>query len=311
MSAQDQAAKMSAMEWLVEMAVKYTWRFAVAMVLIFAAAGSLVWYQAVWQSPGKVFEDMLANNLSATSVTKQLAAAGAGQSLDQTVRLRLGSSNIADWLIIAGQGNASITTENIATPDASYVRYVKIAAKDGKPVAAPDLLNQWGKSDGKTDTDLSQLFAGALLDIQSAPLPPIGNLPAERRENLLAYIRDNKVFTPDYSKVKTGVVNGHGVYTYPVAVSLSAYVVLMQTFAHDLGLSQLDQLDANQYISAEPIAVTLSVDRQSHQLVQAAYAGSGFTQTYTDWGLETAIAPPVHVVTTTELQKRLQAVVKG
>ncbi len=299
------------MDWILEKMIRYPragGTIGVLIALICVVAG---WWVLVWQSPKHAFEDMMANNLAASSVTRQAITGSANQGVEQDVRLQMGSTNAANWIVSAKQTGATVTTESIGTPTSGYIRYVTISTaqktKDNKPFDFSPVLNVWGKSDGKTDTSLDDLFSQTLLDISSAPIPPIGNLPGAERENILAYNRGEKVFTPDYTKVKRERVNGRSVYTYSVAVKLGAYVRMMQAFAHDLGLTSLDTIDPSQYSTVPPITISMSVDRMSHQLVRVAYANSGFTQDYSSWGLLTPVTIPRATMTTTELQARIQA----
>lgn len=298
------------MDWLVEKMFLYPRRAAVVGLVVLVLVGSFVWWQFIWQDPHRVFDDMIAGNLQTTSVTRTVTAGNSSQSVDQTVRLEMGSTNATDWLVTATQSGASVTTESIGTPTAGYIRYIDIAGNKqnaSKQLDFSKVLHIWAQADGKTDANLRTLFAQSLFDIASAPTPPIGNLPESQRENILAFIRGEQVFTPDYSSVKSETIGGRDVYTYNVSVPLAAYARMMQAYAHDLGMNNLDTLDPEQYVNLQPIKVTMSVDRASHQLVKLAYGNSGYVQTYGDWGQITPIALPTQTITTTELQTRLQS----
>lgn len=281
----------------------------VGIVIVLAAAFG--WWHFVWQDPRRVFEDMLVRNLATTSVTRTVNAGNAAQGVSQTVRLLMGPTNAADWVVTARQNGTTVATESIGVPASGYIRYTQIATGQKKNGAAYDFsraLNIWGKSDGKTDTSLSSLFAQTLLDISNAPIPPIANLTADQREKLLQFMNSEQIFAPDYTKTKTEAVNGRTVYTYQVGVHMVAYVRLMQAFAHDFGFKYVDTIDPSQYAALPPLQVSMSVDPSSHQLVRISYAATGFTQNYTDWGSQTSIAIPAHTISTTELQGRLQSV---
>lgn len=293
-----------------EFILKHSKISSVLGVLLAIFVGSFLWWRIVWERPQRVFSDMIAANLASTSVTKTASASGNGQRVTQQVRLQMGATNAADWLVAASQTGSSVTTENIGTPTTGYIRYTHIATaiqNNGKPFDFAQVLNVWGKSDGKTDTSLDHLFSQTLLDISSAPTPPIGNLPENERQNLLSFLRAENVFSPDYGKTKREKVNGRDVYTYQVGVRLGAYIRTMQAFAHYLGLRDLDTIDPSQYSTVPPITVAISVDRASHQLVRVAYPGSGFSQDYGDWGLLTPIAIPAKTIPTTDLQNRIQS----
>lgn len=255
---------------------------------------------------------MLANNLHTRSVTREAKASGNGEKVEQDVRLQMGSTNAGEWLVAVKQANSSITTDSIGTPTAGYVRYTHVATtqkrSNGQPYDFSKIINTWGESKPSDNSSLSQLFSQTLLDISTAPLPPIANLSPGAQQNILAYMRDQKIFTPSYESVKHETVDGRRVYTYTVAVQLGAYVRMMQAFAHDLDLTSLDTIDASDYSTTKPVSLTMSVDPASHQLVRVAYPSTGFSQTYTDWGLATPIQLPSHTIPVSDLQQRLQAV---
>jgi hypothetical protein len=283
--------------------------FAVAAVLLAA-----LWWVLIWQSPQRAFTDMLANNLAAASVTKVAVAQAKSQGVEQYARLQMGSTNAADWLVVARQVDSAATTESIGTPAAGYIRYVQITSSRqdaSRHFNFSKIVNVWSKSDGRVDTSLDHLFAQTVLDIGSAPLPPIANLPESERQNILAYIRDEKIFTPAYKDVKQENLYGRQVYTYTVSVRLGAYVRMMQTFARDVGLKNLDTIDPSQYSTIPPVKLRMSVNKTSHQLVGVAYIGSNFAQRYTDWGLVAPITVPATTISTTELQTRIQALTAG
>lgn len=270
-----------------------------------------LWWQFVYQSPRHVFDAMLANNLQTTSVTKQQKQGSGAQSVTQTVRLQLGSTNAADWLVEIKQANSNVTTESIGTPKAGYVRYLSASTQqkrsNGQAYDFSKVLNVWGKADNKDSTNvLNQLFGQTMLDIGTAPLPPIGNLSPEARQNVLQFMHDQSVFTADYAHVKTGTVDGRPVYIYPVIIKLEPYLRMMQAFARDSGLHQLDSIDPTQYRTAPAVKMSFKVDRWSHQLRQVQYDAVKFSQTYTDYGLQLPIQLPNHTIPVTKLQSQLQ-----
>lgn len=282
------------------------WRSVAIAIAVLIVLLGLLWWDFVWQSPQRVFNDMLSNNLTTTSVTKHLIVSNSTQSVDQYVRLEMGSTNTSEWLVTATQSNTSVTSDSIGTPTTGYIRYTQIAAQ--KNVANFNkVINIWAKADGKTDPSLSQLFSQSLLDISSAPIPPIGNVSYSERQALVSYMQNQGVFSNIYSKVTSQTIEGHGVYTYHVLVHLGPYVRLMQSFAHALGINSLNSINPDQYSTVAPVSLTLSVDKVSHELVLVTYPISGFEQSYSDWGLLTSITLPHQAITTTALQDQIQS----
>ncbi|MEO6513136.1 MAG: hypothetical protein ABIR37_00460 [Candidatus Saccharimonadales bacterium] len=269
-----------------------------------------LWWNFIHQGPHRVFESMLTNNLRTSSVTKYEKTSNGSQTAQQYVRLQLGGTNAAQWLVSISQPGLNVTTESIGTPTTGYVRYVNATSgkKDanGKAVDFSSILNIWGKAAPKEQSSLTQLFSQSILDIGTVPAPPIGNVTPEQQENITTFMSQQGVFTPNYQTMQRKMLDGREVYVYDVSVKLAPYVRMMQVFASNIGLKDLQSLDPTQYQSAQPIKLTMSVDASSHQLKQITYAQSGFTETYSDYGLSTPIAVPGKTIPASELQSRLQ-----
>jgi hypothetical protein len=274
-----------------------------AVVVIVAA---ISWH--TYTGPKRAFNDMLVNNLTTSAVTKSIVSTTSTTASLQQANLQLNGSDATHWLVTTEQKSGSVTTESIGTQNAGYVRYVHIQGAD-KSKSYDSLVNVWAKS-SKNDTNksLGSLFSQTMLDVSIVPIPPIGNVNADSRRDMLEYMKGEAVFTPDYAHVKKGVVNGRKVYEYPVSVKLAPYFRVMQAFAHVYGLKDLDSISPSDYQSVEPIKLTISVDTLSHQMLRVSHAASGFSETFSDYGITKNITIPTHTTTTVELQKRFDAV---
>ena len=253
---------------------------------------------------------MLNNNLQTTSVTKHITGSANGQSINQYVRLQLGSTNAAQWLVTLKQTNSDVITESIGTPTEGYVRYVKASTSqkhaDGSAYNFSPVINVWAKADAGTASTLKQLFGQTLLDMSTVPTPPIGNVSPAQRENIVQFMRDQTAFTPDYKTMQRKEVDGRKVYVYKVSVKLAPYLRMMQAFARDVGLRDLDSIDPSQYQSSPPVNLVFEVDAAGHQLRAVSYVDQGFTQTYSGYGITTPIQVPTKTISVTELQTRLK-----
>jgi hypothetical protein len=281
---------------------------AIVIIVILLVAGVVVWWQSVYVSPQRIFADMLVNNLSTASVTKNLVSTTNGSTLTQRINQQLGSSNSSRWIVTVQQKSAAVTTDSIGTTTAGYVRYTQITPVKNRQ-AVDNVLGVWAKSTSANKTStLPNLFANSLLDLNAAPIPPVGNPTPASRNAMIDYIKTQGVFTVDYSKVTKSVINGRQVENFPVSVKLAPYIRLMQAFANAYGLKQLDQLSASQYQSAAPVKITIAVDRLSHQMTRVSYPTTGFSETYTDYGVARNVTIPSKTITETDLQQRLSGV---
>lgn len=273
----------------------------IVSALLVLVGVSVVWWQSFYTTPQRAFEDMLRNNLTTSSVTKKLTTQSGQTSAVQRVNLQLGSTNASRWTATIDAGSANASTESIGTPDAGYVRYTHIEPL--KQTEEP-IINVWAKSTDKS-SELNNLFANGLLDMSSAPVPPIGNVSEPNRSKLLNFANTKKVFKPNYAKVTKSEINGRTVYNIPVDVALAPYIQLMQGFAHAYGLKNIDNLNAATYQYAKPVAITISVDKISHQMVRIIYPTTGFSETFSDYGIAHEVQLPAKTISEAELQSRV------
>jgi hypothetical protein len=278
-----------------------------AALVIFGFSG-WAWWHYVQSKPTKVFDRMLSTLLTAQSVTKTISQEENGQKLEQTIQLTLQPKAQVHSENVLDQGQAVITTESIGTLQNDFVRYLDIKTdqknSSGSSFDFSNVLTVWGKSgDNKEAGEEAQLFNQTVLGVV-----PVANLPLGARQELLRQIRTDKVYTVNYGSVKRSNSNGRPVYTYDVTVEPVAYINMLKTFAHSLGLSQLDQVDASQYTNTPALKFSFDVDVWSAQLTKVTYTGSNRTETYSAYGARAVVNQPKDTITLEELQTRLQSI---
>ncbi len=277
----------------------------VGAVVVVAGLAALTYHAA--QTPQRVFSDMLSNNLATSGVTRVVQQSGSGLSISQYTQLNLGTQPTAHALTIFKQNGGTIATEEISTPNSDYVRYKNIVATKknaaGKPIDTSNVVGKWAQlkaNDTLTSTVTSGLFDQSLLGIL-----PIANLNAANRDQLLAYMKQDNVYSFDASKVKTITQNGRKQYQYAVSIKPSAYISLMQQFGKLVGANQYNSLDPQDYVTTAAIPATVTVDVRSHQLTELQQASSGRVEIYKAFGLASATPIPHATLTTSELEKRI------
>ncbi len=272
--------------------------------LLYVISG-LMWWNGVYLNPQRVFDDMLANNLSTRSVTKNITLEASGEQLTQTVRLQLGEANAAFWLVTAKYDGNSVTTESVGTPQADYVRYTKIESNNQEAIKQyKSALNQWAKSIAPTET-AGGLFQQALLDINYAPVPPVGYVMPDSRNQMLKFIREHNIFRPDYETVRTVAVGNRQAFEYTVMVEQAPYVRLMQSFEKNFGYNTLSDVSATQYQGQPADKIVMAVDKLSHQLVRVSYERTGYTETFSGYGIAQPIQIPSRTIPLDTLRQRL------
>lgn len=282
----------------------------IAGVIVFAGA-AYGWWHFVYSNPKNVFNRMLATSLSSSSVTRNIKQDDDVQILTQTSQLvtspskRVHATNTLRQVIDAG---TVVNTESIATPKADFVRYTGIRTTqkntEGKDFDFKSVIGVWGVSDGNDPfSGNPQLFAQNIFGVM-----PIANLPAAQRKELIDYIHKNQVFKTNFGKVGKSIEDGRPVYTYGISVPPKQYVTLLKMFAKDLGITQLEQVDPEQYADSNALNFLFKIDVWSGQLKTIQYKDSNRTENMTAYGARLLIDTPSSAVTLQELQTKLQGV---
>jgi hypothetical protein len=100
--------------------------------------------------------------------------------------------------------------------------------------------------------------------------------------------------------------DGRSVYVYDVQVQLMPYVRMMQAFAKNLSLHDLDQSNPAAFQNSDPVKLRFVIDAAAHELREISYPSNNYTQTYSGFGLTKPIEIPTKTITVTTLQQRLQ-----
>lgn len=287
------------------------WLFAgsAALFIIFG----IVWWTKVYENPYNVYWGMLRNSMQVTGVTKHTTEQASGTNLDQYVGLNFGVNNQAYARTTLQDANGVVKTESIGTMQDDYVRYTSIGttAKGAKQPDTKDVLNKWAKTPASNTSDTSAsvpFFIQVLLGFEGGNLVPMGNLPPATRDLLIQQLHNNVVFQTSFNDVRRQMVHGRPVYTYSVTVEPVAYVAFEKAFAQAMGIKTLDTIDPNSYQGQTAVKVDLQVDAWSHQLVGITYPGSSHIESYTSYGVSTAIPTPQATISNTQLQSLLSAV---
>jgi hypothetical protein len=297
------------------MPAKTRWLIAGGAVIIVILLAWL-WGSKVYLSSPNVFWGMVDNSLATNSVVMETSQSNGQDSLKETVHMDLGTANRVHSLTELKQGRTQVKTEIVGTRDADYTRYIQVDSDkknaNGKSADVSKVLNVWSKSDDtpQTQTQASghQAFAQATLGV-GLPLGtipvPIGNLSVDQQKVLSAKIRQENVYEPSFANAKKSWKNGRLQYTYDVKIQTIPYVRMMQLFAKDIDLHELEGVDPNTYQSTQPLSVKLTVDAATRQLIRVDTGAEGYNQTYEAYGLPVQTAIPAHYISSTELQTRL------
>lgn len=290
----------------------YSWAYALGTVLLIASG--IVWWSNVYMHPSNVFWGMIESSLSTRSTTIQTKQSSEQGSVEQYVQFELGGVNRARSLATVKQGDTIVKTELIGTPTETYSRYRNIDTNQknaaGKPLDVSKIEGIWSKRDNDPGSGEAgqQLFAQATIGIGlplgSVPVP-VGELTPSQRQALLKQIKDSNVYDTSFKKVVKTQVNGRLHYTYTVKMQTILYVRMMKTFAQDLGLANLQNIDPNEYANSPTLNVQLRVDAKSRHLAEVSVEGGGYSQRYVSYGVPVLTDIPKKAISNDELQKRL------
>lgn len=270
-----------------------------------------LWWARVYSSKSNVFNAMLSNSLSMFGVTKNSSQKQYTGKLVQTSQLQLRSRNIVnqrtDINQTTEQGEVSVTTQTVSTPSEDFARYTSInmPVADGKPkVDFSSLINEWGstsKAEGGGSTFSEMVFG----------IVPFGNLPHDKKAKLLEIMHSKSVYKTDFSKAQVKNENGRAVYVYDVEINVKSYAELLKTYGKMLGLKQMDQLNPEDYATAEPIKATLTVDKLSRTLVRVVSSGDKRDESFNGFGVHNSIDIPENTISRKELEIKLQNLLSG
>lgn len=279
------------------------------LAVIILLASGIAWCNNYRSNPKVVFNRMLLNSMSSSSVTKNVTQDQTGQKLNQTDQITNSpKAQVHQINIIDQAGQATITTETIANQQTDYVRYTEIKTsqknKDGKEFDFSDIIGKWGKSGAESEiSEGAQTFGQSIYGIV-----PIARLSTDSRRELISIINSNKVYDVDYSKVFKTTINNRPTYTYEVKVNPKAYIDMLKLFSNKLGSNKLDNVDSSRYKSAEPVAFTFVVDVWTGQLRNVKYVESGRVENYSAYGALSLVPEPQKYISIEELQNKLQKI---
>lgn len=259
--------------------------------------------------PQQVFNRMLENNLATTGVTRQINGTGSGLSVDQYVQLNLGSHPTAHALTILREKDARIETEEISDMSQDFVRFktIKRQTGDGKPLNTKGVVGEWAELSANSALSgiaTTGLFEQSINGLIPADMP-IANLSAAERPDMLAFIKLNNVYNFNVSKVKTVQEQGRSAYQYTVSIQPAAYVAMMQHLGNIIGTTAYKHLDPNNYVGSASVQATITIDKLSGQLLKVTQPATGYTESYSGYGIRTDTELPKATLTATELEKRI------
>jgi hypothetical protein len=280
------------------------WAFAIGLLIFLG--GLWCWYQYVHRNTYNVFWDSIDNNLDIYGVTRTVDQEANGSSVQQKLQVSLGQDNIARSITTIKQptqgGETTVITETIGTPGDNFTRYTDI--KSPAPVDTSKVRNVWSREKLAAGAGQNQsVFAEGLFSSI-----PFANLTQPQRQELVTFMKDQKVYEVDYRGAKTVERAGKQGFEYTVQVNLQAYIETLKKIDTMMGLKQLESVDPAQYAGAEPAQLVIVNSIDGRQLLEVTYAGTSRKETYSSYGARIIINIPDAKIQRAELEQQIQSI---
>lgn len=283
---------------------------ALAVATCMLVVSGAFWWNRVFMDPDKVFQSMLANNLSSISFSKNVKQDDGRSSVDQTAFVSFQAPDItSETRTILGERSATsrnitkVTTETIGTKDADYVRYVSAEGADNLSITnnLSKVFGVWASR----NPDIAKGESSAFLNEAVFSIVPYGNLTQEQRSELINYINQKNLYQFDESKVQRSSEDGRYIYTYDVNLHPATYIDVLKKYSELTGVGDTSQLDSSQYQNAGSITLRMKVDILSRQLISVQYPSSARTETYPSRNLIRDTKVPTQTIPFEQLQNLL------
>jgi len=289
-----------------------TVKFVTIVALILAVTAFGGWQYNNMTSKDRIFWGMVDNSLQTTSFSKKSLVKSGGQSAEQITDVFASPKQQVysqTHFEQTGADEASAVTENIGTATQDYVRYISITTNqrntEGKEYDFSNILNVWGSSVVQDETQSTgQLFSQSVLGVI-----PTGNLSASQRHHLVKLLKDSKAYTFTANKPSREFPFGRPNYTYNVVIDPVGYITALKEFGRDIGLTQLESINPNDYKSSAKMQFQVSVDGWSHQATKIVQSSGGKSETISAHNVRKPLQQlPKDTIDIDELQTRLQSV---
>lgn len=288
-------------------------KFLIILTLLLALGTFAAWQYHVTTNKDRVFWGMVDTNLKTSSYSRHVAQSGRGQTVDQIVEVTTKPHQVAfsDTILEqTGRDNAAkVVTENIGTPNDDYVRYTDIVAQQksvsGGALDFSQVVNVWGKAQQEDgDKTSGQLYSQSVLGVI-----PTGNLTATQRAEVIKIMKEQGSYEYKLRDTKRTGLLQRPTYVFDVTVKPIAYIAALKQFAAYSGLNQLEEINPDDYASAQPVQFSMSVDGWTHQLISFTQVAGGRTEATGSRNIK-KLTPqePTKTISVDELQTRLESV---
>ena len=257
----------------------------------------------ILQSPQRVWWSAMQTSMA----LKGVACTVHKQDDNQEIWLDLTGKKIALVTTTLSQNGTTVTTQDINTPQADYIRYTSVAtaAKNtsGKALDTSKILNVWAKQPRTPASSPSILGQVAL----GGCIVPLVNVPQPQSDQLTAELKKGKVFQTNFAKSAYHWSLTRPYRDYAVTVDPTDYIPFMKQVDSLYGTQALSSVSADSFNGSKSQQLTFRIDAYSRRIQKIWYNGRPESFTFTRYGQVPQTTPPSKTISVTELQQRLQA----
>lgn len=285
------------------------WLSAVGLVILLI--GLWTWYQYVHRSAYGVFWGTVDNNFSIFGVTRSIEQTNNGAKVDQKLQISLGAENLAHGLTTITQPGrdgrpTTVVTETLGTPSGNYARYTQIKTGALQQPDISKVKDVWSREPLTSGSKQNQsIFAEGLFSSI-----PFANLNRTQRQELIQFMKNNKVYDVDYRGAEVVERAGKQGYKYEVTVNLKSYIATLKKIDELMGLGQLKSVDPASYENAPPANLIVVNSIDGRQLLEVTYTGTNRQEKYSSYGARINIDVPETNLLRSDLEQKVQSIFK-
>lgn len=287
-------------------------RFIASIAGIVLVSTFVAWQYHDTTNPDRVFWGMVDQSLKTSAYSRQTTQKNGSQTVGQVIETSTSPKQLIHSETVfeqTGVDSATAVTENIGTPVKDYVRYKSIVTsqktEDGKSLDFSNVVSTWAVTETADDEQTTgQQYNQAVLGII-----PMGNLTSSQRREVIKQMKEQGAY--EFSVVETERTwpFGRPNYTFQVTVTPVAYIAALKTFAGYVGLNHLEEIDPQDYASAQKLSFVVSVDGWTHQMTKADQNQGAKTEVISGRNLKKSLPEaPTDPISVEELQTRLNSV---
>jgi len=286
-------------------------RLTVLGVFLLSITGYVA-YNKLYLTNERRFWMAIENSLATRSVVRSVESGGTGNRTVEQTRFNFGTEATVDRITSVGTKSATsesnVTTQNILTPTAQYVRYINISTSekkaDGTDYNFDSVKGVWAKqAEAATPEEADRLKLSYVQP--QVTVAPFGNLSPNDRRQIVKELKESGAYEIDFNNTKSQVVDDRNYTVYAARVRLKKYVQVLQKHFNAMGFGVFPPLNADNYADKARYNAQFLVDPRDNTI--AGIKLDSQVENYTNYGAHVKAAIPKEAIPIDVLQEKLQS----